>query len=426
MGGCRGAGGCHAYGATGDGVRHNRGVDIVVGVTGGIAAYKTVQVVRLLIKAGHDVTVVPTEDALRFVGRPTWEAVSRRAVTTSVHEDVERVRHVALGQGADLILVAPATANTIARMAAGIADNLLGTTLLATEAPVVIAPAMHAEMWRHPATQANIATLRERGVRIVGPESGELAGGDSGPGRMTEPEEIVAQALAALAPHDLAGVRVAVSAGGTREPIDPVRFLGNRSSGRQGTALAREAAERGAQVVLAAANVGADVLADAQHRNIRIVHVGTAAELGDAMRDAAAEADVVIMAAAVADYRPAAASDQKLTKEIGGLDRIDLVENDDIVAGLASARPMPEQLIVAFAAETLTDADARRERARRKRERKDVDLLVVNRADAEHGFERTDNTVEIIGDDGAVVGAAEGTKREVSRVLWDAVAARRG
>jgi phosphopantothenoylcysteine decarboxylase/phosphopantothenate--cysteine ligase len=237
---------------------------------------------------------------------------------------------------------------------------------------------------------------------------------------MLEPEEILERALALLAPQDLAGRTVAVSAGGTREPIDPVRFLGNRSSGRQGVALAAEAAARGARVTLVAANISGDVLAAAQHPLIGVRPVGTAAELGDAMRDAAASADVVVMAAAVADYRPARASDQKLTKEEGVLDRIDLVENEDIVAGLASARP-DGQMIVAFAAETLTDPDARRERAERKRERKGVDLLVVNRADAEHGFENADNAVEIIGDGGAVVASAEGEKRSVSSAIWDAV-----
>lgn len=405
--------------------RQNRSVNIVVGVTGGIAAYKAVQIVRLLVKAGHDVTVVPTDDALRFVGAPTWEAISRNTVTTSVHDDVAKVRHVALGQNADLIVVAPATANTIARMAAGIADNLLGTTLLASEAPVLIAPAMHAEMWRHPATQANIETLLARGVQIVGPDEGELAGGDSGPGRMSEPEEIAEQALRMLVPADLAGLRVIVSAGGTREPIDPVRFLGNRSSGRQGVAIAREAAERGAQVDLAAVNISADVLGEAKHPRIRIHHVGTATELGAVMKARAAAADVIVMAAAVADFRPAEASDQKLTKESGGLARIDLVENEDIVAALAASRAAgaaPDgQIIVAFAAETATDPEERRERARRKRKRKGVDLLVLNRADAEHGFERPDNAVEIIGDAGAVLATSEGTKREVAATLWDQV-----
>ncbi|HWK76855.1 bifunctional phosphopantothenoylcysteine decarboxylase/phosphopantothenate--cysteine ligase CoaBC [Microbacterium sp.] len=395
-------------------------MNIVVGVTGGIAAYKTVQLVRLLIKAGHEVTVIPTEDALRFVGLPTWEAISRNTVTTSVHDDVARVRHVALGQVADLVIVAPATANTIARMTAGLADDLLGTTLLATTAPVAIAPAMHTEMWRHPSTQANIEILRERGVHILGPGDGELTGGDSGPGRMLEPEELFDEALALLAPQDLAGRTVAVSAGGTREPIDPVRFLGNRSSGRQGVALAAEAAARGARVILVAANISGDVLAAAKHPQIDVRLVGTAAELGDAMRDAAASAAVVVMAAAVADYRPARASDQKLTKEEGVLDRIDLVENDDIVAGLAASRP-DGQVIVAFAAETLTDPAARRERAARKRERKGVDLLAVNHADAEHGFENADNAVEVIGDRGVVVASAAGSKPEVARAIWDAV-----
>lgn len=395
-------------------------MNIVVGVTGGIAAYKTVHLVRLLIKAGHDVTVIPTEDALRFVGAPTWEAISRNPVTTSVHDDVAKVRHVALGQAAELVIVAPATANTIAKMTAGLADDLLGTTLLATTAPVAIAPAMHTEMWRHPSTQANIRTLRERGVSILGPGDGELTGGDSGPGRMLEPEVIVEGALSLLASEDLMGMRVVVSAGGTREPIDPVRFLGNRSSGRQGVALAAEAAARGADVELVAANITADVLAEARHPRITVRTVGTAAQLGEAMTDAAASAQVVIMAAAVADYRPAQASDQKLTKESGTLDRIDLVENADVVAGLAASRPHG-QTIVAFAAETMSDPEQRRERARRKRERKGVDLLAVNLADAEHGFEKADNAIEIIGAEGAVVASADGSKRQVARALWDAV-----
>lgn len=410
-------------------LRQNRNVNIVVGVTGGIAAYKSVHLVRLLTKAGHDVTVVPTEDALRFVGLPTWEAISRHPVTTSVHDDVAKVRHVAIGQTADLVIVAPATANTIASMAAGLASDLLGTTLLATLAPVVIAPAMHTEMWRHPATQANIATLRSRGVQIVGPAEGELAGGDTGPGRMSEPEEIVAAALAVVAPQDLACLRVAISAGGTREPIDPVRFLGNRSSGRQGAALAAEAAARGAEVVLVAAHVESAVRAAAAHPSIRVQDVGTAAELSAAMKEAASRADVVIMAAAVADYRPAEASDHKLTKEEGVLTRIDLIENEDVVAALAAARADGRapagQTIIAFAAETLRDPEQRRERARRKRERKGVDLLAVNLADAEHGFERAENAVEIIGAGGAVVAASSGTKRQVAAVIWDSVLAAR-
>ncbi len=402
----------------------NRTVNIVVSVTGGIAAYKTVHLVRLLTKAGHDVTVVPTEDALRFVGLPTWEAISRHPVTTSVHDDVARVRHVALGQNADLVVVAPATANSIAKMAAGLADDLFGTTLLATEAPVLIAPAMHAEMWRHPATQANIATLRARGVHIVGPADGELAGGDSGLGRMSEPEEIFDAAVALLAPRDLDGLTVAISAGGTREPIDPVRYLGNRSSGRQGAALAAEAAARGAEVVLVAANISADVLSAAQHPSIRVVPVGSAAELSAAMKDAAAEADVLVMAAAVADYRPVAVSDRKLTKEGGGIPPIELVENEDIVAALVAAR-RPGQLVVGFAAETPEDEEELFARARRKQQRKGVDVLVVNEVGWDRGFESADNAVHILGRDGAAAGSASGSKRAVSAAVWDAIAGAR-
>jgi len=398
-------------------------MNIVVGVSGGIAAYKSVQLVRLLVKAGHDVTVVPTEDAVRFVGLPTWEAISRNPVTTSVHDDVARVRHVALGQSADLVVVAPATANTIARMAAGIADNLLGTTLLATTAPVLIAPAMHTEMWRHPATQANIATLRERGVHVVGPGEGELAGGDSGQGRMLEPEEIADAALALLAPRDLAGLAVVVSAGGTREPIDPVRFIGNRSSGRQGVALAAEAAARGADVTLVAANIGGDVLA-AAHPSVRVVAVGTAAELGEAMRREAGRADVIVMAAAVADYRPAEVSDRKLTKEGAGIPTIELVENEDIVASLARDR-REGTLVVAFAAETPRSEAELLERARRKQQRKGVDLLVVNEVGWERGFESPANEVRVLGRGGDVVATAGGSKREVAAAVWDAVRAAR-
>lgn len=401
-------------------------MNIVVGVTGGIAAYKAVHLVRLLIKDGHEVTVIPTEDALRFVGLPTWEAISRHPVTTSVHDDVAKVRHVALGQAAELVIVAPATANTIAKMAAGLADDLLGTTLLATTAPVAIAPAMHTEMWLHPATQANIDTLRERGVAILGPAEGELTGGDSGPGRMLEPEQIAERALALIAERDLDGLRVVVSAGGTREPLDPVRFLGNRSSGRQGTALALAAADRGAEVVLVAAHVDGAVLADAvRHPLVRIEHTGTAAELGDAMRRAAEDAAVIVMAAAVADYRPAEVADAKLTKESGPLESIELVQNEDIVAGLA-ARRHPGQIVVAFAAESPQDADEMLARARRKRERKRVDLLVVNEVGWDRGFESATNAVQVIGESGAVLSRASGSKRAIADDIWDVISAHLG
>ena len=395
---------------------------IVVGVTGGIAAYKSVQLVRILVTGGHDVHVIPTADALKFVGLTTWEAISRNPVTTSVHEDVAEVRHVALGRKADLVIVAPATANTLAAMAAGLADDLLGTTLLATSAPVVVAPAMHTEMWRHPATTANVETLRGRGVHMVGPADGPLTGGDSGPGRMSEPDQIAAFALSVVsAEGDLAGLRVAVSTGGTREPIDPVRFIGNRSSGRQGAAIAVAAADRGAHVRLVAAHVDEGVLAEASvHPRIAIIRVGTAGELGAAMREAAVGADAVVMVAAVADYRVAEPADRKLSKEDGPLQTLALVQNDDILAGLVAER-VPGQTVVGFAAETPADEADLLDRGRRKRRRKGVDLLVVNEVGWNAGFESSDNRAIVLGADDEVVAEASGPKRAVADAVWDAV-----
>jgi phosphopantothenoylcysteine decarboxylase/phosphopantothenate--cysteine ligase len=398
-------------------------VYVIVGVTGGIAAYKTVQLVRLLVLDGHEVHVIPTDDATRFVGIPTWEAISRNPVTTSVHDDVAKVRHVALGQAADLVIVAPATANFLAKMAAGLADDLLGTSLLATVAPVVVAPAMHTEMWRHPATAHNVEVLRGRGVHVVGPEDGPLTGGDVGPGRMTEPEQLHAF-VSSLLTHrnDLAGLRVVVSAGGTREPIDPVRYIGNRSSGRQGVAVALAAADRGAHVVLVTAHVEGDVLSAARtHPRIEIAHAATAAELAAEVSARAAEADIVVMAAAVADYRVAEASERKLAKEeTGGGLTLTLVETDDILAALVRDRN-EDQTVVGFAAETETDAAALLDRARRKRRRKGVDLLAVNEVGWEKGFEAADNTLTFIGADDEVIATVSGTKREVADALWDAV-----
>jgi len=406
---------------------------VVVGVTGGIAAYKSVHLVRLLILEGHDVHVVPTDAALRFVGLPTWEAISRNPVTSTVFEDVAEVRHVALGRSADLVIVAPATADFLAKMTAGIAEDLLGTTLLATTAPVVLAPAMHTEMWRHPATMHNIETLRSRGVQVVGPADGPLTGGDSGPGRMSEPEEIVARALALVsesdaAHHDLQGIRVVVTAGGTREPIDPVRFIGNRSSGRQGVAVAAAAADRGAEVTLIVAHVDDGVLAAAEtHRGIAIERVGTAAQLADATRAAASDATVIVMAAAVADYRAAEVADLKRSKEDAGGSRVtlELVENEDILAGLVAARS-DGQTIVGFAAETAMDAADLRERGRRKRRRKGVDLLAVNEVGWSKGFETADNAVLIIDAHDEVIASPRGSKRVVADALWDAVLTVRG
>lgn len=414
---------------------------IVVGVTGGIAAYKTVQLVRLLVKDGHDVHVVPTDDALRFVGLPTWEAISRNTVTTSVHDDVAQVRHVALGQQADLVVVAPATANTIAKMAAGLADDLLGTTLLATTAPVLIAPAMHTEMWRHPATQANIDTLTSRGVHMIGPVAGELTGGDSGPGRVSEPEDIhaaIRRELDQRAPGSVAaaGTRWLVTAGGTREPLDPVRYIGNRSSGRQGLEVARAAAARGAEVTLVAVNMdpglvrvtpatlpGAVEASYASHESgMRILTASSTEELRDVVREEADQHDVVVMAAAVSDYRAADVAQDKMRKEdTGGALSIELVETPDILAEIAASR-REGQTIVGFAAETPGEKTLA-ERAFAKRERKGCDLLAANEVGWDRGFERDDNHLLVVDESGIVADVA-GSKRETAEGLVTAILAR--
>jgi phosphopantothenoylcysteine decarboxylase/phosphopantothenate--cysteine ligase len=394
-------------------------LNIVVGVTGGIAAYKAVNVIRGLVLAGHDVHVVATDAALRFVGKPTLEAISRNIVHTDLYEGVAEVRHVAIGQAADLIVIAPATANTIAKLAAGLADDLLGNTVLASRAPVVIAPAMHTEMWQHPATVQNIAVLRSRGVTVVGPAVGQLTGTDSGPGRLEEPDEIVRAALAVLKPKDLSGRRILVTAGGTREALDPVRYLGNRSSGKQGVALALAAAARGAEVTLIGAN-----LEVAAPGSVTVVHVGSTLELAEAVQEAAADAEVVIMAAAVADYRPEVIADSKIKKELVG-DRLtlELVKNPDILAGLAGSR-RPGQLIVGFAAETEQDADALLELARAKIARKGSDLLVLNRVGWTEGFGTDGNTVVVVDRLGDIVMEASGSKQSVADRILDAVVTR--
>lgn len=394
-------------------------LNIVVGITGGIAAYKAVGVIRALVLAGHDVHVVPTEGALRFIGRPTLEAISRNPVHAELYEGVAEVRHVAIGQAADLIVIAPATANSIAKLAAGLADDLLGNTVLASEAPIVIAPAMHTEMWRNPATRANVETLRARGVTIVGPAVGQLTGADSGPGRMEEPEVIVAAALArieASARRDLAGRRVVVTAGGTREPLDPVRFLGNRSSGKQGVAIAEAARARGAEVTLIAANL--EVVAP---EGCDIRSVSTALELQHAVTEAAQGADVVVMAAAVADYRPADVSQTKIKKDASddGL-TLELVRNPDILAGLGHA-PHDGTLLVGFAAETEPDDSRLLELGRAKRAAKGADLLVVNRVGWNEGFASDANRVVVIGRAGEIVTRLHGSKMSVAESILDVV-----
>lgn len=394
-------------------------LNIVVGVTGGIAAYKAVNVIRGLVLAGHDVHVVATDAALRFVGKPTLEAISRNIVHTDLYEGVAEVRHVAIGQAADLIVIAPATANTIAKLATGLADDLLGNTVLASRAPVVIAPAMHTEMWQHPATMHNIAVLRSRGVTVVGPAVGQLTGADSGPGRLEDPDEIVRAALAVLKPKDLLGRRVLVTAGGTREALDPVRYLGNRSSGKQGIALALAAAARGAEVTLIGANLEVDAPAA-----IRVSHVRSTLELAAAVQDAASGSDVVIMAAAVADYRPEVVAESKIKKETAG-DRLtlELVRNPDILAGLAQNRA-PGQLIVGFAAETEPDTDALLALGRAKIARKGSDLLVLNRVGWTEGFGTDGNTVVVVDKVGDIVLEASGSKHSVADRILDAVVTR--
>jgi phosphopantothenoylcysteine decarboxylase/phosphopantothenate--cysteine ligase len=401
---------------------------IVVGITGGIAAYKAVNIVRAFVLNGDSVHVVATAGALRFVGKPTLEAISRNPVHTDLYEGVAEVRHVAIGQGADLIVVAPATANSIAKLAAGLADDLLGNTILASTAPIVIAPAMHTEMWNNAATVANVAVLRSRGVTIVGPGVGRLTGTDSGAGRMEEPDTIVAVALAVLdrqplaaeaavsARVHLAGRRVLISAGGTREALDPVRFLGNRSSGKQGVALAEAALARGAHVTLVAANLEVPVPS-----GVTTVLVTSALEMKEAMTLAAETAEVIIMAAAVADYRPKTVQAGKIKKEDAGENlTLELVKNPDILAGLSAARH-PGQLIIGFAAETETDADRLLALGREKIARKGCDFLVVNRVGPDAGFGTERNTVTVLDRRGVIVNEASGSKMSVADCILDLV-----
>jgi phosphopantothenoylcysteine decarboxylase/phosphopantothenate--cysteine ligase len=401
-------------------------VRVVLGVAGGIAAYKAAHVLRLLTEAGHDVRVVPTRAALEFVGRATWEALSGHPVTPEVFDDVPEVAHVRLGRQADLVVVAPATADLLARAAHGRADDLLAATLLTATCPVLMAPAMHTEMWQHPATRANVATLRERGVHVLDPDSGRLTGADSGPGRLPEPEAIAAAALALVDAEgkprtpDLTGRTVVVSAGGTREPLDPVRFLGNRSSGRQGVALARTALARGARVTLVAANLTVRPPA-----GVHVVPVETTAQLRDAVRTAAADADVVVMAAAVADFRPAVDEAHKIKKQAdGAVPPLALVQNPDVLAELVTDPVRPGQVVVGFAAET-GDADGDvLHHGRAKAIRKGADLLAVNAVGAGRGFGTDDNAVTVLDAAGEVVSRVEGSKDAVADGLWDAVVVR--
>ncbi|MDR0593964.1 MAG: bifunctional phosphopantothenoylcysteine decarboxylase/phosphopantothenate--cysteine ligase CoaBC [Bifidobacteriaceae bacterium] len=391
---------------------------IVVGVAGGIAAYKTPALIRLLTEAGHRVRVAPTEAALRFVGRATFEALSGAPAPTSVFDGAAVVDHVSLAADADVVVVAPATADLLARYAAGRADDLLTATLLATRAPVLVAPSMHSAMLAHPATQANLALLRARGVRLLDSPSGRLTGRDSGPGRMESPENIAAAVERLLGPADLAGRRVLITAGGTREPLDPVRYLGNRSSGKQGLALAEAAARRGALVTLVVANVSEPI-----PYGVELVSVSTALELEAAVALRAPEADVVVMAAAVADFRPAEAAVAKIKRDRVGSLTLELVANPDILAGLVADR-RPGQVIVGFAAETGDEAGAALEHAARKARRKGADLTVVNVVAGGAVFGADTNSVVLLSASAEPVGQAAGSKLDVAEAVFDAVVPR--
>ena len=396
----------------------------MLGVSGGIAAYKACELVRRFTESGHDVTVVPTEAALQFVGVATWSALSGKPVHTGVWDDVHEVPHVRIGQSADLVVVAPATADLMAKAAHGLADDLLTTTLLTARCPVVLAPAMHTEMWEHPATVANVATLRERGALVVEPAEGRLTGADTGKGRLPEPAEIFDVCVEVLergvAAADLAGRHVVVSAGGTREPLDPVRFLGNRSSGRQGYALVRAAVARGAEVTLVSANVSLPDPAGA-----KVVRVETTAELRDAVLGAAASADAVVMAAAPADFRPVAVSDAKIKKAgDGSAPAIALAQNPDVLAELAHDRRRPGAVVVGFAAETGDDTGSVLDHARSKLARKGCDLLVVNDVSGGAVFGSADNQAVILASDGSATEVPHGSKSRLAHVVWDRVAER--
>ena len=394
--------------------------EVVLGVCGGIAAYKACELLRLFTESGHGVRVVPTASALRFVGAPTWAALSGRPVAAEVWDDAHEVPHVRIGRRAELVVVAPATADMLAKAAHGLADDLLTNTLLTATCPIVYAPAMHTEMWENPATQANVATLRARGAIVIEPAVGRLTGADTGKGRLPDPAQIFAAALRILRrgaadPADLAGRHIVVTAGGTREPLDPVRFLGNRSSGKQGYALARAAVARGARVTVVAANVTLPDPAGAD-----LVRVGTTEELRKMTVEAAGGADVIVMAAAPADFRPAAVHHQKIKKTDGGtVPTIELITNPDIAAELGAAK-RPGQLLVAFAAETHDALD----NARGKLVRKRADLIVVNEVGVDRVFGSDHNTVTILGADGSTTALGELSKDDVADAIWDQVVAR--
>lgn len=398
---------------------------IVLGVAGGIAAYKACLLLRRFTEAGHDVTVVPTRNALEFVGATTWAALSGKPAATDVFTGAEQVPHVRLGREADLVVVAPATADLLSRAATGRADDLLTNVLLTASCPILMAPAMHTEMWLHPATRANVATLRSRGVVVMDPADGRLTGADSGPGRLPEPEDIEALALALLddpglagrmAGQDLAGRRLLISAGGTREALDPVRFVGNSSSGRMGLALAQAAAARGAQVTVVAANLTLPIPA-----GVTGIPVVSTADLAEEMFARAADADLVVMAAAPADYTPVTPSGKKLKKSGDAGLTVEFRQTTDILARLAAVRPSG-QVVVGFAAETAGSPEELLRLGREKLARKGCQLLVLNDVSGGRVFGSGITDITIISESGVVAGAA-GTKSAAAHAILDAALA---
>lgn len=400
---------------------------ILVGVAGGIAAYKACHLVRDLKEHGADVRVIPTPNALKFVGAATFEALSGHPVDTSVFTAVDEVQHVSLGQQAHAIVIAPATADLIARLAAGRADDLLTASVLVATCPVIVAPAMHTEMWNHPATQDNVATLRRRGVTVLYPAHGRLTGADSGAGRLLEPAQIAELTRTTLAGYvpraDWQGTKVVISAGGTQEDLDPVRYLGNRSSGRQGFALAEVASQRGAEVVLVAGNV--------EHLPVpagaRVVRVTSTRDMLEAMEAESADADVVIMSAAVADYRPATVAGSKMKKgaDDADLSRLELVENPDILKTLVDRRAAGElpahQVLVGFAAETGDENHTAVELAQAKLKHKGCDVLMANEVGHGKVFGQLDNQGWLLTPGAEPQEVARGTKQVVAAQILAAV-----
>jgi len=381
--------------------------EIILGVGGGIAAYKSCDLLRRLLDLGHHVTVVPTPSSLNFVGKATWEALSGRSVTTEVFESVEEVRHISLAKKSDFIVISPATADLIARLASGRADDLLTNVVLASTSEILLVPAMHPQMWSNSATLANVETLRQRGIHIMEPAVGALTSGDIGKGRLPETHEIIAEIESLLSSaNDFAGRKILITAGGTREPIDPVRFIGNRSSGKQGYAIAREAARRGAKVSLIAAN---SQLPDMD--GVEIIHVETAQEMLSAVELRFDYCDALFMSAAVADARPLDASDEKIKK--GDYQSIELVENADILKSLLSKKK--KQIIVAFAAETSHDRGS----ALAKLESKGADILYLNDISAGDIFNSETTYGEIFKRDGTSIKVAKTTKDTLARELLD-------